>query len=174
KELSVGRSVKHSRGTSTYSVQGKACSRAAMMQALNAFVGADVGDVDRYLLKQGSTMVCRRDGKELLSFIERLAGTTQLKTQTEQVQTDLDELREEALSLEVDVQSSAYARKGLQPQVEAFVTHQNQAAELQKEKTGLWQRRLALLRVRLEEVESIMAKNKYEANQLREQMKSSK
>ncbi|CAM9383158.1 unnamed protein product [Ectocarpus sp. 12 AP-2014] len=156
------------------SEQGKACSRAAMMQALNAFVGADMGDVDRYLLKQGSTMVCRRDGKELLSFIERLAGTTQLKTQAEQVQNDLDDLREEALSLEVDVQSSVHARKGLQPQVEAFVAHQKQAAELQKEKTGLWQRKLALLRVRLEEVESIMAKNKCEADQLRGQMKSSK
>ncbi|CAM9221599.1 unnamed protein product [Ectocarpus sp. 8 AP-2014] len=156
------------------SEQGKACSRAAMMQALNAFVGADMGDVDRYLLKQGSTMVCRRDGKELLSFIERLAGTTQLKTQAEQVQTNLDDLREDTLSLEVDVQSSAHARKGLQPQVEAFVAHQNQAAELQKEKTGLWHRKLALLRVRLEEMESMMAKNKCEANQLREQMKSSK
>lgn len=28
-----------------------------MMQVLNAFVGADMGDVDRYVLKQGSTMV---------------------------------------------------------------------------------------------------------------------
>ena len=106
-ELSVGRSVKHSKGPSTYSVQvkekdliycwswmlfssstlcqcvpvrhvnqhfelrsllplspghpsvpqGKACSRAAMMQTLNDFVGADMGDVDRYVLKQGSTMV---------------------------------------------------------------------------------------------------------------------
>lgn len=28
-----------------------------MMQALNAFVGVDMGDVDRYVLKQGSTMV---------------------------------------------------------------------------------------------------------------------
>lgn len=28
-----------------------------MMQKLNDFVGADMGDVDRYVLKQGSTMV---------------------------------------------------------------------------------------------------------------------
>lgn len=28
-----------------------------MMQTLNEFVGADMGDVDRYVLKQGSTMV---------------------------------------------------------------------------------------------------------------------
>lgn len=28
-----------------------------MMQTLNDFVGADMGDVDRYVLKQGSTMV---------------------------------------------------------------------------------------------------------------------
>lgn len=28
-----------------------------MMQSLNDFVGVDMGDVDRYVLKQGSTMV---------------------------------------------------------------------------------------------------------------------
>ena len=28
-----------------------------MMRTLNDFVGADMGDVDRYVLKQGSTMV---------------------------------------------------------------------------------------------------------------------
>lgn len=39
--------------------QGRTCSRATMMQKLNAFVGADMGDVDRYVLKQGSTMVGR-------------------------------------------------------------------------------------------------------------------
>ncbi len=37
--------------------QGTVCSRAMMMQKLNDFVGADMGDVDRYVLKQGSTMV---------------------------------------------------------------------------------------------------------------------
>ncbi|CAM9477216.1 unnamed protein product, partial [Pylaiella littoralis] len=115
-ELSVGRSVKHGRGTSTYSLQGKVCSRAAMMQVLNAFVGADMGDVDRYVLKQGSTMVCRREGKELLSFIERLAGTAKLKAETEEVQIALDDLREQALGLEADVQTSLRTRKQLQPQ----------------------------------------------------------
>lgn len=38
-------------------VQGKAISRAGMMKALSDFVGADMSDVDRYVLKQGSTMV---------------------------------------------------------------------------------------------------------------------
>lgn len=28
-----------------------------MMETLSAFVGADMNDVDRYVLKQGSTMV---------------------------------------------------------------------------------------------------------------------
>lgn len=38
-------------------VQGKAISRAGMMKALSDFVGVDMSDVDRYVLKQGSTMV---------------------------------------------------------------------------------------------------------------------
>eukprot|EP00903_Cladosiphon_okamuranus_P005634 g5600.t1 len=173
-ELSVGRSVKHSRGTSTYSVQGKACSRAAMMQTLNEFVGADMGDVDRYVLKQGSTMVCRRDGKELLEFIERLAGTAGLKTETEKLQTSLDDLREEAMSLEDDLHASLHARKKLQSQVDAFFTYQRNVAELQQEKTGLWLRKLALLRVRIADLESETAKNKTEDAKLRGTIKSIK
>lgn len=40
-------------------VQGKAISMAGMMKALSDFVGADMSDVDRYVLKQGSTMVSK-------------------------------------------------------------------------------------------------------------------
>lgn len=61
--------------------------------------------------------VCLREGKELLSFIERLAGTTELKTMTEEVHTSLDDLREEVLSLEVEVTESRHRRSQLQPQV---------------------------------------------------------
>ncbi len=60
--------------------------------------------------------VCRRGGKELLEFIERLAGTASLKTETEEVQTDLDDRREEALGLEGEVQAALLSRKQLQPQ----------------------------------------------------------
>lgn len=60
--------------------------------------------------------VCRREGKELLSFIERLAGTAKLKAETEEVQIALDDLREQALGLEADVQTSLRTRKQLQPQ----------------------------------------------------------
>lgn len=63
------------------------------------------------------TQMCRRGGKELLSFIERLAGTSKLKAEAEEAQTALDDNREEALSLETDVQESAHARRVLQPQV---------------------------------------------------------
>lgn len=38
-------------------VQGVPCSRQEMLKTLNDFVEADMGDVDRYVLKQGSTMV---------------------------------------------------------------------------------------------------------------------
>lgn len=62
--------------------------------------------------------MCRRGGKELLEFIERLAGTAGLKMETEEVQTVLDDLREEALGLENDVQASLHARRKLQPQVD--------------------------------------------------------
>lgn len=62
--------------------------------------------------------MCRRDGKDLLEFIERLAGTGGLKTETEEVQTALDDLREEALGFEDDVQASLHTRKKLQPQVQ--------------------------------------------------------
>eukprot|EP00752_Nemacystus_decipiens_P016359 g14628.t2 len=174
RELLVGRSVKHSRGTSTYSVQGNTCSRAAMMQTLNDFVGADMGEVDRYVLKQGSTMVCRRDGKELLEFIERLAGTAGLKTETEEAQTALDDLRQEALGLEDDIQASRHARNKLQPQVDAFFAYQKDATGLRREKTGLWQRRLALLRLRLEGLESTAAKNEAEDATLRGTIKAIK
>ncbi|CAM9141448.1 unnamed protein product [Scytosiphon promiscuus] len=171
-ELSVGRSIKHIKGTSTYRVQGRVCSRTTMMQELNDFVGADMGQVDRYVLKQGSTMMCRREGKELLSFIERLAGTEKLKAEAEEVQASLDDKREEVLNLEADVQASAYARTGLQPQVEAFLSHQREVAALRQEKTGLWQRQLASLRVRLDELETGVTKNEAEATELRVKIKS--
>lgn len=60
--------------------------------------------------------MCRRGGKELLEFIERLAGTASLKTETEEIQSDLDDRREEALGLEGEVQAALQARKQLQPQ----------------------------------------------------------
>lgn len=61
--------------------------------------------------------VCRREGKELLSFIERLAGTAKLQAETEELQNALDEMREEALNLEGEVQTSLRTRMQLQPQV---------------------------------------------------------
>lgn len=61
--------------------------------------------------------VCRRGGKELLSFIERLAGTAKLKTETEEAQTALDDLREDSLSVEMQVSGSVQKRKELQAQV---------------------------------------------------------
>lgn len=64
--------------------------------------------------------VCRRDGKELLEFIERLAGTASMKAETEEVQTALDDLREEALGLENDARAFLHARKKLQSQVGAY------------------------------------------------------
>lgn len=63
-----------------------------------------------------SDKVCLREGKELLSFIERLAGTTGLKTMTEEAHAALDDLREEVLSLEVEVSESRHRRNQLQPQ----------------------------------------------------------
>ncbi|CAM9206635.1 unnamed protein product, partial [Hapterophycus canaliculatus] len=153
---------------------GHVCSRATMMQKLNAFVGADMGDVDRYVLKQGSTMVCRREGKELLSFIERLAGTAKLKADAEEVQTALDTNREEALSLQADVQASTFARKELQPQVQAFVLHQREVTEFRQEETGLWHKQLASLRqaqVHHDELETEVAKSETEATILRSKIK---
>lgn len=60
--------------------------------------------------------VCRREGKELLSFIERLAGTAKLKEETEKVHDTLDDSREEALSLELQETETLQRRKQLQPQ----------------------------------------------------------
>lgn len=73
--------------------------------------------VSHVLIACQTHQVCRRDGKELLEFLERLAGTAGLKTETEEVQTALDDLREEALGLENDVQASLHARQKLQSQV---------------------------------------------------------
>lgn len=196
--LSVGRSVRHGTGVSTYYAevstanindrnlnltpdlwvsvlravdigvahftageQGRSCSRADMMATLSAFVGFNMYQTDRYVLKQGSTMVsavaldgvlasilcqsileikmrrkpkcmcrsvahpgfgasqiCRREGVELLSFIENLQDeTADLKTKAEAAQTALDDLREESLSLELQVAETCQSRRQLQPQV---------------------------------------------------------
>lgn len=123
-----------------------------MMESLSTFVGTDMSDVDRYVLKQGSTMasgafflllsnamakqrfdvncpicsqcpcivfaqVCRREGKDLLSFIERLAGTSKLKIAAEEAQEALDDLREKVQRFEVQMSESLNERKQLQPQV---------------------------------------------------------
>lgn len=69
-----------------------------------------------YLYFPFADKVCLREGKELLSFIERLAGTTELKMMTEEAQTALDELREEVLSLEAEVTESRHRRNQLQTQ----------------------------------------------------------
>lgn len=62
--------------------------------------------------------VCRREGIELLSFIENLQdGTVNLRIQAEEAQTALNDLRGKSLSLELQVTESRQYRRQLQPQV---------------------------------------------------------
>lgn len=67
--------------------------------------------------------ICRREGKELLSFIERLAGTAKLKTEAEEAQAALDDLRECALDLEMHATECLQRRKQLQPQAIGIRKH---------------------------------------------------
>ena len=68
------------------------------------------------IASSSSVQVCRREGKELLSFIERLAGTSRLKIESEDVQNALNDAREEVQRVEIQATESLHERRQLQPQ----------------------------------------------------------
>ncbi|CAM9320053.1 unnamed protein product, partial [Discosporangium mesarthrocarpum] len=158
--------------TDTKSGQGKITSRVAMMETLTSFVGVDMSDVDAYVLKQGSTMVCRRGGKELLSFLERLAGTSTLKDEIEESERLLVERRLSVLRLEESVEETVRGRKKLQPQARWGKTLPERQVEFAIVTVLFFH--CSRLLVKYDKVDAAVSEVRTDAGQLKEQLGTAK
>jgi RecF/RecN/SMC N terminal domain len=72
--LTASRAVSSSNSSSsTYSLNGKVKSKADTLAAISAFCGCDMASPDKFVMRQGATLVAKRGPLDLLSFFEDLA-----------------------------------------------------------------------------------------------------
>jgi chromosome segregation ATPase len=117
--------------SSTYSLNGRVKSKADTLAAISAFCGCDMSCPDKFVMRQGATLVAQRGPLDLLSFFEDLAGTKPLKEAITVTQSQLDTAVTAAITLDESILAVEDKRRVLEPQVQKFKQYQAALSELE-------------------------------------------